>query len=165
MTARLVSLSVGLATCALALGYALGGYWTWAPFIVALGPLWLLGLWRDWGWMASLGLVLFIGAAVGGFYLDLTAGWMLLGAVAALVAWDLHSFRQRLRSVGRVGGARELERRHLWRLLVVSGLGLLLAGTALGIKVKFSFAVACLLGLLAALGLNRTIGFLRRESD
>jgi len=98
-----------------------------------------LGQWRGWGWMGSLGLICFVGTAAGGLWLGLAVGWMFLGAFAALVAWDLHDFVQRLRSVGWVetqaARHRELEQRHLRRLLIVQVLGALLAVIALGFKV------------------------------
>ena len=90
---------------------------------------------------------------------------MLFGMSAALAAWDLDYFAQRLRSVEYTTRAHDLERRHLRRLLVVEGLGLLLGAVALGVKVRFSFATACLLGLVAVLGLSQAVGFLRHESD
>ena len=164
MAAKLLPVSIGLTACALALGYATSGLWTEALLIAALGFLWLLGRWYGWGWVASVALVFFVGAAVVGLWLNLGAGWMLLGVVAALCAWDLDHFVQRLMSVGRVERERELERAHLQRLLIVSGLGFLLAAVALGINVKLDFGAVFLLALLAVLGLSRAIGFLRRES-
>ena len=164
MAAKLLPVSIGLAACALALGYATSRLWTGALFIAALGVLWLLGRRYGWGWVASVALVFFVGAAVVGLWLNLGAGWMLLGVVAALCAWDLDHFAQRLMSVGRVERERELERAHLQRLLIVSGLGFLLAAVALGINVKLNFGAVFLLALLAVLGLSRAIGFLRRES-
>ena len=164
MTAKLLPASIGLATCALALGYALGGLLTKVPLLVTPGLLWLLGQRRGWGWTASVALVYFVGAAVTGLWLDLAAGWMLLSVMAALSAWDLDHFAQRLRGVGRVERERELEQAHLQRLLIVGGLGFLLAAVALGINVELGFCTASLLALLAILGLSRAIGFLRRES-
>jgi hypothetical protein len=168
-TAKSLPISIGLTTWALALGYARSGLWAWTSLIVALGGLWLLGQWRGWGWMASVGLVFFVVAAAAGLWLNLATGWMLLGVVAALATWDLDHFVQRLRSVGGdetpAEQWRELEQRHLRRLLIVDGLGLLLALVALEIKVKLSFGIAFSLGLLAVLGLSRVIGFLRRESE
>jgi hypothetical protein len=165
MTVRLLPISIGLTTCAFALGYTLGGLWNWTPFIIALGLLWLLGRWRGWDWMASAELVLFAGVAAGGPCQEWAAGCMLFGMGAALAAWDLDYFAQRLRSVEYTPRAHDLERRHLGRLLVVEGLGLLLGAVALGVKVRFSFATACLLGLVAVLGLSQAVGFLRHESD
>ena len=119
--------------------------------------------------MGSLGLICFVGTAAGGLWLGLAVGWMFLGAFAALVAWDLHDFVQRLRSVGWVetqaARHRELEQRHLRRLLIVQVLGALLAVIALGFKVDFGFAAAFVLGLLAVLGMGRAVAYLRRESD
>jgi hypothetical protein len=120
--------------------------------------------------MASVGLVFFVGTAAGGIWQGLQAGWMLLGVVAALAAWDLHHFGQRLKSVGwddapaewrRVG--HDPERRHFRRLLIVNGLGMLLATVAFGTKIRFNLGIAFLLGLLAIVGLSRVVGFLRRE--
>jgi hypothetical protein len=85
--------------------------------------------------------------------------------VAALVAWDLDRFAWRMRAVGRVEDADALERRHLWRLLAVCGVGLLLGAVALGFRIQLGFAVAFVLALLAVLGLSRLVGFLRREGD
>jgi hypothetical protein len=165
MTAKLLPIGTILATGALALGYGLGGLWGWTVFAISLGFLWLLGQRRGWDWMASVGLVLFVSVAAAGLCLGVGAGWMLFGLVAALSAWDLDHFAQRLRDTGRVEGVHDLERRHLGRLLTVDGLGLLLGAVALGIEVEFGFGVAFVLGLLAILGLSQAIGFLRRESD
>jgi hypothetical protein len=163
MISKLSLVSIGLTTFALALGYGLGGLWAGGALVAALGLFWLLGHRAGWGWMASAMLILFVGAAAVGTWLGVGAGWTSLGVVAALSAWDLDHFARRLRDPGRIVGARELERRHLWRLLIVDGAGLLLAAVALGIKLKYGLGVALLLGLLAVLSLSRAIGFLSRE--
>ena len=165
MVAKLLFISTVLAAGALALGYGLIGLWTWAVSAVGLGFLWLLGQQRGWGWAASVGLTLFVSAAAVGLWLDAGAGWMLVCVVAALSAWDLDQFTQRLNGVGRVERLRDLEQRHLQRLLIVAVLGLTLSVIALGIRVEFGFGAALLLGLLVVIGLSRAIGFLRRESD
>ena len=110
-------------------------------------------------------LFFFMGAAALGLLLGLGSGWILVGVAAVLCAWDLDHFAQRLRSAGRVEGARELERRHLLRLLAVSGLGFLLAAIALGLKLELGFGAAVFLGLLVVISLSQLVGLLRRESD
>jgi hypothetical protein len=169
MTEKILPTSIGLATFALALGYVMGGFWALTVMIVSLGLLWWLGQARNWDWIAPWGLILFVVMAAVGLWLGLAAGWMLLGTVAALAAWDLNHFALRLKSVAwdetLAKRRRALERRHLRRLLIVNGLGLLLSAVALGIKVKFSFGAAFLLGLIAILGLSRAIGFMARELD
>ena len=89
----------------------------------------------------------------------------MLGLVAALVAWDLDQFAQRMRVAGRVDGAPELERRHIRRLLIVAAIGGVLGAIGLGLRVRLSFGLALLLAALAMLGLSITVGFLRRLRD
>jgi hypothetical protein len=166
VTAKLALASTLLAAAVLALGYGLGSAWSGVGPILAVGLLWLASQWRDWwGWTASWALAFFTGAAAVGLWLGLGAGWMLAGVVAALSAWDLDHFAQRLKRAGWVEGTCALEHRHLRRLLAVDGLGFLLGAVALGIRIPFGFGVALVLGLLAMWGLSRAVGFLRREGD
>ncbi len=165
MARRIGPICILLAMGTLAVGYGLGGQWVWTAVIGLVGVLWLAGTWRGWEWVASMGLIGFTGIAAVGLWLDLGAGWMVFGLVAALCAWDLGRFVLCLRRVGRVEAERELEQRHLQRLLAVAGLGLLVAAIALSIEIRFTFVMALLLGLLAVWGLSQAVGFLRRESD
>ena len=165
MTARLLPITIGLATLVLAVGYAVGGEWIFSLILLAVGVLWWFGQGRDWNGLASVVLMGFVAAAAIGLWRGLPAGWMLVGVVAALSAWDLDHFARRLSSVERVEMRPALEQRHLRRLAMVDGLGLLLAGVALVVRYKFSFGVALVLGLVAVLGLSQMMGYLRRESD
>lgn len=165
MALRIGPLCVGLAVGSLVIGYGQAGWWDWVLIPGVLGGLWVLGYWRGWVWMASLGLVGFAGFSAIGLRLDLDAGWMVAGLVAALCAWDLHHFALSLQRVGRVEDGRALEQRHLLRLLAVGGLALVLAVVALRIEIRLTFFQALLLGLLVVWGLSRGISFLRRESD
>ena len=165
MTARLLPITIGLAAIVLAMGYAVGGVWKFSPILLATGVLWWIGQKRHWNLLASVALVGFVVAAAIGLWVGLPAGWMLVGVVAALSAWDLDHFARRLRGVERVEMRLALERFHIRRLVSVDGLGLLLAGVALAVQYKFSFDVALVLGLVAVLGLSQMISYLRRESD
>lgn len=159
------AISIGVATIVLALSYGLGGLWAWVLLIFLVGGLWQYGLWRHWGWVASLALICFVSLAAGGLLQDLAPGWIVLGVVTSLSAWDLHHFAERLRAVECVQNERETKQRHLRRLALVSGLGLLLATAALEIRIRFSLGIAFLLGLLAIWGLSWASRLLRRESD
>lgn len=160
----LTAISIGLATLILASGYAISLRWFEVIIIALIGLLWLTGRQCGWAWTVSLGFMLFVGAAAFGIWLELPSALMLCGTVATLAAWDLDGFSARLQRAKRIEGQQQLQRSHLWRLLIVSALGLLLGGVALGVRVEFGFWSALLLGILAILGLSRTIGFLRRES-
>jgi hypothetical protein len=143
----------------------MGGLWTWTLPILGLAALWYLGQRRGLKWVTQFELLLFVGLAAIGLWQKLAFGWMLLGIIAALAAWDLEGFHQRMEGVDRVDHREGLERKYLQRLLIIEGFGALLAVAAVSLSVSFSFGSALLLGLLAVVGLSRTIGFLRRESN
>jgi hypothetical protein len=165
VTAKLVPVSIGLSVGAFALGCVLGGLWFAVLPVLVVGGTWMAGMGRGWSWISSLGLVFSAIAAAAGLLVGLGAGWMLAGLVAALAAWDLHHFSHTLEEIPRVEGMRSLERRHLQRLLIAVGLGVLLTVAALEIDVTFSFGLVLLLGLVAILGLSQAVAFLRSESD
>ncbi|MFC2023254.1 hypothetical protein ACFLT5_00785 [Chloroflexota bacterium] len=165
MAGKLVPASIALATGSLALGAALGSLGAWAMVVLALGGLWYLGQRRGWDWVSSLGLMLSAAAATAGLYLGLAPGWMLLGVVGALTAWDLHGLERSLEEVRLVEGTRDLERRHLYRLLVVDLLGLLVAGVALEIEVRLSFGLVMVMGLLVMVGMAQLIRLLRGDGS
>jgi hypothetical protein len=165
MTAWLLPAGTVLAAVVLAMGYGLNGLWGGAAVALVVGVFWLAGQWCRWEWVASVALVLLIGVAAVGQSGGVGGGWMLAGVVVALVAWDLDRFAWRMRVAGYVEGVDVLERRHLRRLLIVVGAGLLLGAIALNVKIRLGFAVAFLLAFLAVLGLSRVVGFLQREGD
>lgn len=168
MTRRLVPACVGLSGGFLMLGYGLGRMGPGAALVAGLVALWLAGWWRRWAWAPNVGLVSLVAAAAGGVLLGLGAGWMLVGLVAALCAWDLEHWSRRLDGMNwrdeRAAQRRSLERAHFRRLLAVAGLGLLLPAIALQVRVRLVFLPAVLLGLLVVWGLSRAIAFLHRES-
>lgn len=165
LTTGVLTISTVLSAGLLTWGYAGGSAWSWVPLIIAVGALWLAGQRYQWRWMASWALVFCVGFSAAGMWAALNEGLMLGGLIAALSAWDLDHFSQRLRQVAQDERTRSLERRHLVRLLVVDVVGLLVASLAFRIDLEFGLGIAFLLGLLAIVGLSRTISFLRRESD
>jgi hypothetical protein len=154
----LTLLCVGLATLALALGYASQTLWEGAGLAVAIGLLWLAGDWRSWDWTADVCLAAWVGLAAFGSWQGLPAGWMLIGVVAALAAWDLAHFAMRLSGAGALPPPAELTRAHLRQLAIVAAAGLLIGGIALGMRVELTFGWAILAASLAIIGLSRLIG-------
>ncbi len=165
MIERLHILAILLATLALFLAYALGGWWSLALLFAVLGALWGLGQWRGWTWVANMGLLLFVGGAAFGVWLGMGAVWMLVGVVAALSAWDLEHFARRLGAAGRIDRAWDLQRNHLLRLLMVDALGLVLGGVALSVRIPLGFGAAVLLAALAVFAMTRAIRFFRHQVE
>jgi hypothetical protein len=161
----LTLLCAGLATLALALGYADQSLWDGVGVAVALGLLWLAGDWRSWDGTADACLAGWVGLAAFGAWQELPAGWMLIGVVAALAAWDLGHFGVRLRAAGAIPPPAELTRAHLRQLAIVAASGLLLGGIALGLRFELTFGWALLAAALAIIGLSRLIGAGGREEQ
>ncbi len=188
LSTRIMTISTLVATTALAIGYGLNQRPIGILIFVALGMLWLVGQRYAFRPSAGLGLLGFaIGALLGVLYQGQN-GWMLVGITAALVAWDMQHFVQHMRINERnetapadtesdadtvrldtrarqETEARALERAHLQRLAIVSGLGLLLGTLALTIRLTLRFGFIVALGLIAFFGLSRLIHYLRQESD
>ncbi len=158
-------IGIMFATLVLALGYALGDQWVLASIVTGLGFLWLAGVWHNWDWATSIGLVAFIGLAALGVRLELSAVWMLFGVVASLAAWDLVRFWRRVAHTKLSGQEPSLQHPHFQRLLMVSGLGLLLGGAALSLQINLNFGWAVLLGLLMTISLSWVVGSIRRGGE
>ena len=165
MTIWLSRASAGLSVFVLALAFALSDLWAGVAAVLAGGALWLLGHLRALRWTSSVALIVLVTAAAIAVSHSIGGGWPVLGLVAALVAWDLDQFAQLVRAAGRVDGARDLELRHIRRLLAVASIGGLLAGIGMGLRVRFSFELALVLGALVMLGLSIAVGYLRRLRD
>lgn len=153
------------ATLILGLGFIFAAHWFGAALAVLLGLVWLIGQLRAAAWGPTFGLVSFVATAAWGVGQQVGPGWLLAGVVAALAAWDLDRFTQRVRQAGMVADEAALTRQHLRRLAPVLAIGLLAGGLALGVTIELSFALILFLGLLVIFGLSRAIGVLRRRSN
>ena len=170
-TVALSRVGAGLSVFFLALGFASSGLWAGAAAVLAVGVLWLLGHLRAqdrpgaWPWIPPAAFALQASAAAVAVWMDVWVGWPLLGLVAALVAWDLDQFARRMQAAGRVDDGPGLERMHIQRLLIVAGIGCLLAAVGLAVRVRLSFGLALFLAAVAMLGLSLVIGTMRRAGD
>lgn len=131
MTNTAFVLSVLAAAGALAWGYASQGLVHDASRLLIFGALWLFAKWRGWKWMPSLGLLVIIAAAAYGLWIGLALGWMALGALGSLLAWDLAEFARRLQDAAPTDDVIGMERRHLARVGLVALFGGTLALIAL----------------------------------
>jgi len=145
------------AVAALAIGYAVGGYINWAFVIILFGGLWYFAHLRG---AQGLETLLFFGyalAAAVGFWVQLAPLAMLVAMVAALGAWDLDHFSQRVRLVERAELTSGLNRNHLRRLAIIEGLGLLAGLAALTSSLQIPFWTELLLVILAVYGISRMV--------
>jgi hypothetical protein len=136
-----------------------------ALILVFLAALWLASQARGISWPNGLFLFFFLSAGAAAFF---TGGpnWMLvIGGVAALGAWDLYSFLQRLGSADRVAHEARLGGEHLRRLGLIEGIGLLLALAAITLRTNISFWWEALIVLVAIIVIAQMIAYARRQAE
>jgi len=162
---KLQPICIGLSTFLMVLSYAINQFWIASFLITILGILWLVGYLKGWKWQASVMFTLFIGASAIGLWLNLSQWLILLSMVGTISAWDLDHFTQRMRYAELVVERPNLEKYHIKRLFVVNFFGLFLSVIALNVEVKLGFGTILLLGMIAVLGLNQVIIFLKGKSS
>jgi hypothetical protein len=156
-------LSIILGIASLSIGYAQAGASGYSLWFLLLGVIWLITHYRKWYWFSSVALLLMIVAAAYGVWLEFPAVWMILGALGGLLGWDLSDFARRLSYASPMDDIQGMERRHLERVGIVAGLGLVIALLSVLIHIqRLAFEVAVALVLLAALGLTRLVIGLRK---
>ncbi len=127
-----------------------------------VGLFWLFSRWRRWAWVASLGLVIFVGAAVLGLWIGLSPILMTCSVLGGLLAWDLADFSRRLYRAAPEDDLRKLENKHLVRLVILGVIGLSLSLVAMYLNLRISFGWMFLLAFAALLGLMQLVKRLRR---
>jgi hypothetical protein len=156
--------SLSLALSLVSLTAAFLGMLGWVPILIgfSIGLQWAFMVWKgrktlSFSFLGLLALLVY-GAA-----LYLPAGWLLGSLVMLLVAWDLGEFSEHLVRFDPDRVDPKLVHNHISRLFYVAGMGLVLGGLALAIKVRLGFGLAVLLGLLVFVGLAGAVRFLRRS--
>ncbi len=146
-----------LASGVLVAGYAREGLWYPMIFVFLTGLIWLAEQWDwlPWKIISSIGLAVFTIAAAVLAFVGFPAILILLCLILTLIAWDLDGFLGRTMSAGYIENATGLERRHLKRIAITSGLGLILGGAALEVKIDLAIGWILLLGLVIIILLNR----------
>lgn len=155
--------SVLMGVGSLSYAYAGRGLELVARGFLILGALWLFAGKQRWVWFSTIALVLSVLLAGFGLWIELPSGWMITGALGALLAWDLTDFMRRLRFAPLMDDLRALERRHLTRLTIVTIIGVLLASIPMFVRLEFTFEWIMLLTVVAVLGVTQLVSWLRRK--
>jgi hypothetical protein len=153
-TSRIMICCELLAAACLAAAYIEAGIWLIVPGILAAAAFLFVARRRRVAWLASSLLVVYAMLAAAGAWMRLQVLWLLIGAVAALAAWDLAHFSESLRGAATMDGARLLERRHVRALSMAVACGLLTGGVPLVLKIHLPFAAAEIVGLILLAGLT-----------
>jgi hypothetical protein len=159
--AFVVSVLLGIGS--LSFAYAGKGFDLAVRVLLLVGVLWLFAGKQRWVWFSTIALLISVSLAGFGLWIELSPGWMISGALGALLAWDLTDFMRRLRFAPLMDDLRALERRHLTRLTIVTVVGVLLASIAMLVRLEFTFEWIMLLTLVAVLGVTQLVSWLRRR--
>ena len=147
----------------LAYAYSGAGFDLLVRGLLALGAFWLYAGWRRWAWASSVIILLLVAAAGYGLWIELSPGWMIAGALGALLAWDLSEFMRRLAVAPKTADLRGMKQRHLTRVTIVALTGLLLASISMLVRLEFTLEWIMLLTLMAVLGVTQLVAWVRRS--
>ena len=169
-----------LATAALAIAFVWGADGNpvalAAAFgMVVVGAFWFYANQRNAHGLEFLLFMAYILAALVVIFLLPAPSWLaLVAVVAALGAWDLDYFLQRLKIIPpeKAVSADQPQKdfrpllgvAHLRRLALAEGLGLLFGIAGLTTRLQLNFWVEVFLALLAAIALSRVIAYLRSQN-
>lgn len=146
----------------LAFGFAQYNLLPMAIGCSVIGLLWLAAFWRHWTWAASLGLLVFVGAAGLGVWIGLPPIMMGFSVLASLSAWDLAHFSLRLSKAAPEDDLRKIRNHHLLRLAGQGALGLVLILAAVLLQLKITFGWLFLLAILAVIGVMQLADRIRQ---
>lgn len=163
---NLSTIFLAIAVAILGVSFTLQGFWLWGLVIVLAGLLWwVIEQQLGWHWVSSIGLVILTLAAAAGYWFGIHIFAMLAVVILALSAWDLDAFVERLAQSQPEDSTIILARGHLRRLIITNAVALALAAFSLTVELRFNFAIAFLLGLLMAFGLNRLLVSLSKNNQ
>ena len=159
--AFVISLLMGVGS--LAFAYSGAGFDLLVSGLLVFGAFWLYAGWRRWAWASSIGILLMVGLAGYGLWIEFSPGWMIAGALGSLLAWDLNEFMRRLAVAPKMDDLRGMTQRHLARVTIVAIVGVLLASVSILVRLEFTFEWGVVLTLVAVLGVTQLVAWLRRS--
>lgn len=118
-------LCITLSSASFAWGYRGIGYQT--SIVIILLSLWLFVHAFKWRWFSGIAVLLSLGLAAWGVWVNLTTGWMLSGVIFALFAYDLTEFQERMKALPPREDIPGRTRRRLIRIAFLAVMGVLLA--------------------------------------
>jgi len=122
--------------------------------VAVLGIVWLMVQNRKWYFVAHPIFVIFTILTARLMFLNTSPEWLLVIFTALLCAWDLDYFIRRLNRKQEIQKRAEIEKRHLWRLLVVAVLGLIFGELIFQTSFEINLVWVATISIGAALGLH-----------
>lgn len=154
-----------IAASVVSYGFWEKGLWAGIIFTLVWSAFWWIGQSAITDTISSVFFIGLIGACLVGSFIGIRPIFLFTGVVAALNAWDSDRFYRRWKNVEIEPGRRNLEWKHLSRILAVDGVTVLLGVIGLSIKAQMNFRIILLFGILAVLSFSWLISQLRKHSQ
>ena len=151
-----------LSVLCLAAGYALARGWIGAALSILLGPVWWFARRSPTSWGPFLCLFGSAGLAAAGTLLGSPPVLMILGAAAALAAWDLVSLMSALGGGAEMEPSRQYEKAHMRSLTLAVGGGLFVALLGRLIRVDIPFIVLMSLSIFLVFAMDRVWFYVKK---
>jgi len=139
------------------------GLYVQAGIALIAGIFWLSLEIRERQSFPTTFFLLFVGLVVVGALNRVMVLLLLAGLCAAIAAWDLSRFIARTRDKVEAEMKAVLEARHLQKLLVVTGLGFVIALPPTVVNLSLNFLTLAVLTLVMLLMLRASLLYLRRD--
>ncbi len=164
MNIRRVILAFSSAAAAVCLILGMGPERWWQGLIVsgALAGCLIYGRVRRIGWLPSACLTGYFASGAIGLLTGGSSLWLVYGAWAALISWDLILYSRGARGEPQDGFARRREGEHLRTLGTAAALGLVLVTAGMGIQLHIPFALMLAAAAVALAGLLLTWWWLQK---
>jgi hypothetical protein len=160
MTTTILFICIAVGSILLAAGFFLRTMVVLSVVSILLGGVWCFAAYRRWTWICSLIWVVIISGCVLGSILKLSPLLLLTCVLFSLGAWDLSQFTRRLEGVKGLGSSDDLEKRHLYHLALIGGVGFVLGAIPLFVQISLSFIWATVIVVLVLFALNRVLAYL-----
>jgi hypothetical protein len=164
LTYKVFRVSILISSIMLALAYVLNGFFLLAGLFLILGTMWLLDNRRRRHHLPSLVLIVFTLFCILGYWLQLSMPVLVLALSAAIAAWDMDHFIQRIQAQPPLREFDRLQRHHIKQLVIVIGIGIVIAQTVLLIQITLNFWIIFVIALLVTVSLTRVLMMIRSGS-
>ena len=144
------------ASLTLLLAYGMELLWLGAISALGLGLIGWLGQYKQkWSWTIHLFLIGVVVLVMFGVLLDLRLYLLMPALLAALAAWDLGRYQQRLKDVSDSESIQRIEKRHLGLLALALVSGGIIASIVLTTHIQIGFGITLVFGVILVISLGQ----------
>lgn len=156
---------IGATTVLFVVMYVGAAEYSNALFSLATGLIWLFIEIKSKRSLSTIFFVIFFALGVLGGLNHLPTPLILLGISMNLAAWDLSRLKARIAGKAEADVIAKLEIKHLQKLAVVTGIGLILALLSTSIQISLSFVALAVLTLAVMIVLRASMRYLRSDDQ